>query len=531
MKNILKHLKPLTIFILSAQLLGNEIDLNSVLADTKKTKNPNNAAMENKTNFTLNKMLQEIIATDPEIKERLHQYKSIVEEIKMSKAGYYPTVDVVGKSGYKTAEKTDQEKDKYDYSELTLSVVQNIFNGFGTMSAVNRDEARAKAAFNKYIEVAQDKMYNAIEAYLKVLRYGEVLKIAKDNVKLHEETLLKIEKRYNEGFSTLSEVERVKGRVSLAKSNYVSETNNLYDAKFNFHRALGRFVHEKNLSKPEFTSTLPKRLEEAQDIAIHNNPSILVANNDIKVMQESLQYAKKSDYPTLDLELEASRYNNLDGSSDAREDDVSALLVLRYNLYNGGSDIAEKQKYISLLNYEYEHKNTLKRQVIESLGLSWNAYKMIAEQYKYQIQYRDLTNKTQAAYSEEFQLGRRTLIDLLDVQDELNSIRIKVIHSTYDLLFSKYRIMDGTGELYKMFADVFKENYEKDEILAYVDQDKDNILDVEDQCDNSAVSNTNIYGCEDINCIKVDKIEFNKEIGTDVEEVDTTAIETLWGVK
>ena len=82
-----------------------------------------------------------------------------------------------------------------------------------------------------------------------------------------------------------------------------------------------------------------------------------------------------------------------------------------------------------------------------------------------------------------------------------------------------------------MLPDAFKEDYKKDKILAYVDQDNDNILDVEDQCDNSATDKTNIYGCEDINCIKVDKIEFNKNIGNDVEEVDTTAIETLWGIK
>lgn len=111
------------------------------------------------------------------------------------------------------------------------------------------------------------------------------------------------------------------------------------------------------------------------------------------------------------------------------------MLVLNYSLYNGGADSSQKQKYISLLNYEYENKNKLKRDVVESLGLSWDAYKMISKQYKYQVEYRDLTIKTKNAYNEEFQLGRRTLIDLLDVQDEVNHIKINVIHSTYDLLF------------------------------------------------------------------------------------------------
>ncbi len=480
--------------------------------------------------YTLEDMIREVIFTDPEIIERLYQYNAIMEDINISASSNLPTIDLVGKIGKKETKKDNTQKDRYNNSEITLSLVQNLFNGFGTTHAVNRDEARAKASFYKYLEVAQDKIYRAVEAYIKVIRYSEVIKIAKDNVRVHEETLLKIQDRYDKGFSTLSEVERVKGRLALSKSNYVSETNNLFDAKFNFHKSLGRIVPVESLVLPEFKNTIPKTLEHATDIAIHNNPSIMVANYDIKVTQESLQYSKRNDYPTLDIELERSRYNNLTGSSSGSQNDTSAMLVLRYNLYKGGADKAEHQKNISLLNYEYTHKNKLKRDVIESLGLSWSAHKMIAEQYKYQLEYRDLTAKTKSAYDEEFQLGRRTLIDLLDVQDEVNNIKIKVIHNSYDLLFSKYRIIDATGELYKTFANDLKEDYKKDKILAYSDQDNDKILDCEDQCDNSAIPETNIYGCEGINCIQIEEIEFDSVIKDDENQLDTSGVQNLWGV-
>jgi adhesin transport system outer membrane protein len=482
--------------------------------------------------YTLEQMLRELVYTDPEIKERLFQYNATMEEVEIAEADYYPTIDLIGKTGKKETKKEGINKDKYDTSEVTLRLVQNLFDGFGTDSAVDRDEARAKAAFNKYIEVAQDKMYRAIEAYIKVVRYKEVLEIAKDNVKIHEETLIKIQNRYDKGFSTLSEVERVKGRLALSKSNYVSETNNLFDAKFNFHKSLGRTIDENDLVMPSFEGTLPKTLEHAGDIAIHKNPSILVANYDIKATQQALQYAEKNDYPKLDLEIERSRYNNLTGSSVGSQDDLSAMLVLNYNLYSGGEDKAKKQKYVSLINYEYAHKNKLKRDVLEALGLSWSAHKMISEQYKYQIEYRDLTAKTKAAYNEEFQLGRRTLIDLLDVQDEVNNIKIKVIHNKYDLLFAKYRILDAMGELYQSFGHEFKEEYKEDTNLTYADQDNDKIIDCEDQCDNSIAPKTvNIYGCEGINCVQVDEIKFDAEIKENSEQVDTTEIQNLWGVK
>lgn len=481
--------------------------------------------------YTLEEMIHEVILTDPEIKERLFQYNSLMEEKRVSQASYYPKVDALGKIGRINSKRETAQKSTFTSSELTLKVVQNIFSGYGTKNAVDRDDARAKAAFNKYLEVAQDKIYRAIEAYIKVIRYKEVLDIAKDNVRIHEETLLKIKKRYDEGFSTLSEVERVEGRLSLAKSNFIAETNNLYDAKFNFHKALGRYVDKEDLVVPSFTYKLPKTIEEAKSIAIVNNPSILVADYDIKAIKKSLDYENRNFYPNLDLEMQASRYENKATGEDGREDEIKALLVLRYNLYNGGADKANKQKYISLLNYEYAHKNRLKRDTIEALNLSWSAYTLLQEQYKYQLSYKELTTRTKEAYTEEFQLGRRTLIDLLDVQDEVNNIRIKVIHNVYDLLFSKYRILDAMGELYKVFGESFSEKYKRDRLLGEVDQDGDKIVDVRDHCDNSKSTISNVYGCEKLNTIQIEEIEFNKNIEDSKDQLDISDVKKLWNVE
>lgn len=328
--------------------------------------------------FTLADMVKEVLQKDPDIQVRLYEYKTLVEELNETKASYYPTVDLIARYG-RTKTKNDSSEDKFSSSEITLELKQNLFNGFASDSSTSRDEARVKAAFYKYQEVAQDEVYKAIEAYLNVLKYKKILQIAKDNVKIHEETLVKIQDRYEKGFSTLSEVERVKGRLSMSKSNLVSETNNLYDAKFTFHRALGRFVDEKLLVQPKFYSQLPRVLEHAQDIAIHKNPSILVSNYDIKATQKNLEYSKRDDYPKLDLEIKASKYNDRTSSLSDKEDEASAMLVLSYNLYKGGADLASKQKNISTLNKEYENKNRLKREVIESLGLSWNANYMLQE--------------------------------------------------------------------------------------------------------------------------------------------------------
>lgn len=421
--------------------------------------------------FTMDEMLNEVIKKDSEIQERLYQFESIVQEVEMSKSGYLPKLDLIGRSGKKNTKSWDpSEKDNYDYSIGSLKAVQNIFDGFGTTHATNRDVARAQAAYNKYLEVAQDKMKKAIVAYIDVIKYGKLVKITEDNIKIHEKIKEKVDERYKKGYGTKSELERVTGRLSLAISNHVSAKSNYADAKIKFRKALDKNIDAKDLETPNFKYTLPNNFDEALQKSIKNNPSMLVSEHDKEVSKEALEYAKRNNYPTLDVELEATRYNNKNGSNvDSRDEDYSAMLVMNYNLYNGGKDQAEKLKYKSLQKFEAAHKQTLEEELKESLDLAWNSYVMLNEQLTYQKEYQKYTENSKEAYFEEFQLGRKSLIDLLDIQDEINSIKMQITSNEYEILISKYRILDATGELYTSFIKELNENVVGSDNKKYID--------------------------------------------------------------
>ncbi len=409
--------------------------------------------------FTLDQMLGEVIQKDPSIQERLHQYESVNHDVDMSKSGYLPTLDLVGKSGKKNTKTYDPiNKDKYDESEASLKLVQNVFNGFGTQHAVNRDIERTKGAYYKYLEVTQSQMKSSIRAYIDYIKYYNMFLITEENIKVHQKIKEKIEERFDKGYGKTSEVERVRGRLSLAISNNISAKSNFMDAKIKFEKALGRSVDVKDLVAPEFKYELPKNFDEAMKKALENNPSIIVLNHDINVAKENIGYVKRKDYPTVDLELEASRFSNKNGSVDGKESDTSAMLVMNYNLYNGGSDLAEKEKYRKLLNYEYAHKDKLISDLKESLDLAWNTHEMLINQIGYQKDYQKYTESSREAYFEEFKLGRVTLIDLLDIQDEINSIKIQLINNKYDILTSKFRILESTGDLYQAFVKDINQN-------------------------------------------------------------------------
>ncbi len=108
-----------------------------------------------------------------------------------------------------------------------------------------------------------------------------------------------------------------------------------------------------------------------------------------------------------------------------------------------------------------ESLDSLKRRVKESIRLSWIANDMIKKQIPFWEKYRDMSQKTLTSYMEEFDLGRRTLLDILDTEEELYSAKRELVTAKYDLIFSQYRILESMGIISIYIDKAVKENLKK----------------------------------------------------------------------
>lgn len=414
-------------------------------------------AEDNEGLISLDKLLVSVIKTEPDIQEMYHRYKKTTRELKMSEAGYYPKVDFEARAGLINSKKYLNPTDETDYgsTKVALKIVQNIFDGYGTQSAVEKDDARVKATYYKYLEVVQDRMFRVSKAYIHTLRNYEVFKVAKSNVETHENILNKIEEKYKQGFGSISELQKAQSKLSLAIANYVSAKNNYMSEKITLEKLAGKPIFINEMSKPQFHYNLPKTLADARRIGLENNPSIIVSDYDIEFAKKAIKNAKKAYYPTLNLELEAAKYNNESELSDPRENEFKATLIFKYNLYNGDYNKQEVLKYKDQVKYEKLIKERLKNEVQESVDLAWSEHSMAEEQYQFQEEYENYTILTLDTYKDEFKYGKRSLLELLDIYDEINNIKIKSINIDYDILFYKFRILDAIGMLHMNFKDDF----------------------------------------------------------------------------
>lgn len=150
--------------------------------------------------------------------------------------------------------------------------------------------------------------------------------------------------------------------------------------------------------------------------------------------------------PRVDFELGTTANNNVDGVS-GHNNDTTAMFRLRYNLLNGGKDKARRQETAHLINQAAEIRNNTRRQVEQSVRLSWNALQTVNNQIGYFKQHVDSSERSRDAYQQQFSLGQRTLLDLLDSENEVFVSRTSYVNAQYDQLFAMYRILNSMGAL------------------------------------------------------------------------------------
>ena len=399
--------------------------------------------------LTLESSVEKVLESNPVMLEKLASYKAVSDDVRIAKAGYYPQLDLVSSIG---EERLDTDNSKFPdqstlrYYKNSLVLKQNIFNGFGTESEVDYQKNREVAAAYHFIETADDIAFQMSQVYLELLKQRELLEIAKEDVAINKEIFDKIKELDSSGLTGRSEMKKIESSLSLARSNYIVQMNNLEDANHNFQRVYGESVDYNELIEPEFKAVLPQSLEEAVAYAVRHNPSMKVSDFNIMASKQFVKQSDKNFYPTLDLVVSQDLDNNINGNEEDYNR-FNAGLVLSYNFYKGGQDKAQSAKAQNLLNKELQTKNDLERQVRQGMELSWSAYEMIEDQLKELTKYQEYSEETLALYREEYDLGRRTLLDVLSTQNDIQNAKVQMATAKSDHLFSKYRILDSMGLL------------------------------------------------------------------------------------
>ncbi len=396
---------------------------------------------------TLQEVVAEVVSTNPDVLIEVSQRKARASAQRQAEAAYLPSVELTLGQGFEITDNATTGVDRRMHrDEAQITARQMLFDGFAARSERKRTHARVAAQSYTVNAAAQNTALRASEVYLNVIRQETLLGLAEQNYQAHETIYDQIKLRSRTGVGRKAAEDQTEGRRALAQSNVIAEENNLRDAMANYIRTIGHLPRGDLEEAPAMDDRMPASIAEATQAAIDNHPTLQSANWDIVQACGQWEAAQSPFYPRFDLELSRSWNNDIDGIDNINEDAL-AMVRMRYTLYNGGRDYARVQETADLITEAKEIRNRAFRQVAESVQLSWNSYKATEGQLGYLRQHMQSSEKTKQAYTKQFNIGQRTLLDLLDTENELFESQRAFTNAKYDRLFAQYRILAALGQL------------------------------------------------------------------------------------
>ncbi|WP_427306301.1 TolC family outer membrane protein [Cupriavidus sp. H39] len=392
--------------------------------------------------------VEQAVRSNPEVLAAGSRRLAADEGLKQARAGYLPRVDVSGASGRVRLDSQSSRvmglsDSSYARHAADVTITQMLFDGFAVSSDVERQGARIDGAAYRVGATAEDIALRTVGVYVEVLRRQETVAIGVANLEAHQHIYDQIRLGADNGVLRRADLFQAESRLALAQANLRAEQGALQDAVAAFLRVVG--ATPQRLSRPDSLATmLPASEREAQQVASASHPALGAGQSDIAEAEAARELARSALWPKLDLEVGAGRdRDRVLGTTDERR----VMLRLRYNLFRGNADKARINEAGFQIQEAEQNLERLRRQVQESVSLAYNAYRTAQERLASLQQYVQASDATRVSYGRQFRIGQRSLLDLLNAENEYFSARTAYVTGQYTELASQYRILAGMGLL------------------------------------------------------------------------------------
>ncbi|MDO8788208.1 MAG: TolC family outer membrane protein [Sulfuritalea sp.] len=396
--------------------------------------------------LTLKEVAQKVVLTNPEVLSKWHAFKAAGGDVDVARAGFFPRVDYTSGVGKETLKQPGVVDRDYTRTGYTLTLNQMLYDGFATSSDVKRlDKARLTRYF-ELLDAAESAALEAGRAYYDVIRYRMLMFLAEKNYVEHRASYEQLLRRAQAGAGRRVDVEHAASRLALAELNLNTEAANLHDVMARFMRLVGDRPPPVMFGPARLGADYPGSEPEALKMAFRRNPALLASVENVESAQHDIEVRRSAFHPKLDLRLRNENTGNYQGVIGTRQNNV-AEVVLSYNLFNGGADLARQRVYADRKSLALDLRDKSCRDIRQTLSIAYNdVLRLKAQLANLDLQVSAI-EKTRDAYKAQFNIGQRSLLDLLDTENELLNARRTAVNTDVDLGIAYLRTQAGIGRL------------------------------------------------------------------------------------
>src|SRR5215212_8565388 len=409
--------------------------------------------------FSITDALREAAKSHPGVGEASANRRATEAELRQTQSTLLPQVRIEANYG---REKFDQSASVISGSALPIpalgtgvwrdgnqqSVVvrQLLFDGFASIHDIWRQSARVNAAAFRVKERTELIALDAAEAYVDVVRYLRLVGLADQNVATHEKIFSNVNSRFSGGRAGEGDLEQSRERVENARAQRDEFRRFLEDARSKHRKVVG--LEAVNLRFPGPLGGMPGSRDESLAVAVRFNPTILAAQSDADAAKQAFRVTDGAFVPTVALEGRATRFDNTyPYINGVNHEDYSGRVVMSWDIFRGGQDVWRRSEMAERSTQATMAHAKLQRDALESIDKAWAARTITRTRIGDLTRQLEADRKTIAAFNKEYELGQRSLIDLLNAQNQYFNAAVSLTSARGVVVFADYQLLAAMGTL------------------------------------------------------------------------------------
>ncbi|MEX2455526.1 MAG: TolC family protein [Rhodospirillaceae bacterium] len=401
---------------------------------------------------TLPSELRHLLQTHPKLHAARKSVEAAGEGIREAESGYLPRVRLSGDYGPERVDSPSRRAAEGDafsgtHRSGTLTVTQNLFEGFRTGAATKIAELEQDSSGHDYTIAEQTLLLDGIRVYISVLKQSQLLEIAKRNEQTLLEQLNLESARVERGSGLAVDVLQAKSRLQLSRERVVTIFGELRQALSTYVEVFDRPAVPAQMKTPVPPQTiLPQSLEAAVSTALDENIVLKRSRTRIDIASERRTVAGSTYWPRIDLVGEGSWENDVDGVSGIRREGKIVVRAV-WDIFDGYLTPARSARAAIEYGSALDTRLAADRDVRDRVRRAWEQYQTVGEQKELLINAVNIAAEVFEARQKLRQGGRESVINLLDAENELNNARLRLSAATFDHILAAYRLLLQIGLL------------------------------------------------------------------------------------
>lgn len=392
---------------------------------------------------TLEEALAAAYNNNPQLQAGRAELRATDELVPQALSGWRPTATINGQAGKEWEDSNVQGDENLTPRSADLNITQPLYRGGRTVAGTAQAENLVLAQREILLDLEQDVLLQAVTAYMDVVRDEAVLQLNINNEHVLRRQLEAAQDRFTVGEITRTDVAQAESRLALATAQRIAAEGQLTTSRAVYRQVVGDLPGTLEPASP--APDLPAS-EEETIAASASAPNVRAAEYTERAARDGVDVVLGELLPQVRLSTDLQTGEDLQ-TNNVSTDSAAIRVEVTIPLYQAGSVSSRVREAKQRVAQRRQDIETQRRFAAQQATTAWRALQTARaqiESFESQVRAGEIALE---GVQQEAAVGSRTVLDILDAEQELLDARVSLVQARRDEVVASYQVKSAIGRL------------------------------------------------------------------------------------